>query len=130
MYCSPAVTRYSREELQELMGPVETQYCDVTAVTASPDQIIQSKTDITLSFDIDPCETFATVDVALINENNIQLITDTYSRGQGMESGTIWTLPVFDFGITLDPGDYVIEVILTDATGETSQPGYASFTVL
>ena len=130
MYVPPAVTRYSRDDLHELMGPVETQYCDIGSVIATPDEIIQTKTDITLSIDIGACAEFASVDVELIDSGNVTLVSDTFLRAEGRESAGIWTLPVFDFGITLDPGDYVIEVMLTDASGEMSQPGYASFTVL
>ena len=130
MYIAPRITTYRREDLQELMGPVETQYCGVTDVDATPDNILPPKTDITLSFNFGSCADFETAEVTLIDSMNQRLIVRTFSPSDGMISGTIWTLGSFDFGFLLDPGDYMIEVILTDSNGCSSDPQFTSFTVL
>ena len=141
MYIAPRMTTYRREDLQELMGPVETQYveppiveppsCEVTDVDATPDNILPPKTDISLSFNFSQCTDFATANVSLINAMNQRLLDRTFIPADGMiSSGTIWTLGSFDFGFLLDPGDYMIEVILTDSSGFSSDPQFTSFTVL
>jgi len=130
MYTAPHMTTYRREDLQELMGPVETQYCEVTDVEATPVPKNPAM-EITLSFNIGACTDFATANVSLINSMNQRLLNRAFIPADGMiSSGTIWTLDSFDFGFFLISGDYMIEVILIDSNGCSSDPQFTSFTVL
>ena len=129
MYIAPRMTTYRREDLQELMGPVETQYCEVTDVDAMPDSFLVGKMDITLVLNFDPCEAFETANVTLIDSMNVR-IPYQFNRADGTISGTIWTLPSFEFGFPIQSGDYMIEVVLIDANGSSSEPQFTSFTVL
>ena len=140
MYVSPSITTYTREDLRDLMGPAETQYngipppppgCSAADVVAAPDTILQTKTDISVSFNFAACVDFATAEITLINSTNQRLITDSFTRADdaGDPTDAIWQ-GVFDFGFVLDPGDYMFEVILTDSRGTVSAPQFTSFTVL
>ena len=132
-YQSPRVTRYSRDQLIEFMGPAETNYCDLNSATATPPTFLVGKSDITLTLNgaVVTCPTVNQINVSLINSQGVRLTNDTLDPATDARvSGFNLVIDSYDFGLVPDPDDYTVEIIITDSSNCSSAPVFASFTVL
>ena len=129
MYQSPKITSYTGPQLMDLIGPVETNYCEISNANVAPPFFLQGKDDVTISFDFAECPDFDTVSLRLINAAGQTLTSDTFVLADGTVSGSVWTLD-YDFGFAPDPGTYQVEIIATDSNNCSSTPQFVSFVVL
>ena len=136
MYTKPMISTYSGKSLRDLIGPVETQYCEceLNGVDVTPDIFLccdQTDVTITLNGVVATCPDFSNVNIRLIDPTGTQLTNDDFSPADGMTSGSDWMLPVYDFsGIIPDPGMYTIRVTVTAEEGCSSRAVTDSFEIL
>ena len=131
-YQAPRITRYSERELIDWMGPVETNYCDLSSATADPATFLVGKSDIRLILNgaVVSCPAASTIQLSLINDTGLRLTNDTLPASSAAVSGFNLVIEFYDFGLIPDEGAYTIEVILIDSSGCASAPVFASFNVL
>lgn len=124
MYTHPRATKYTSGELIDLLGPVETQYCGLNSITATPDVLIHGKRDPTVSLNgvVVTCPAFSDIQVRLLDSNSVVLDTESFVPSDGQTQSINWET-IYDFSnIILDPGDYTIEVTVTDSNNCSSDP--------
>ncbi len=120
-YAKPNMITYHREQIMEFMGPVKTQYCDSCSdVIASPSAFAQGKTfdqddPFQVSVNTGGCSAFRQVEISMPGTS--PFIFFEFDRGDGSESGNIWSIDIVDFQVLTDRGDYPLVVTLLDGQG-------------
>ena len=121
MHVRPEIVSYSGSELLDLMGPVETQYCDVQ-VQPDPVQFLEPAD---LAVDFSQVPGFDAVRFEITDEGGRVEEERTVPRSEGQEMGTLWILQdVFD--TDNDEGVYSVIVWLVDE-GVRTEPCSTSF---
>jgi hypothetical protein len=123
-YVKPAMVSYSRSEIMEMIGPVKTQYMniDCPGVQASPDTFLQGKVfsganSFTVSINTGATPLFQEVEISVPGSS--PFIFYQFSRGDGSQLGSTWSVDLENFQFLGDRGEHTLLVTLRDDQGNT-----------
>ena len=120
MHARPEIITYSGEQLADLVGPVETQYCDVQVQPSRVYELDQ----VALIVDISDMPGF---DEVLVEGIGVNSGGSPLPRSAGEIRGDQWIVnDAFDTDVS--PGVYNIAVRLVDGD-KISEPCFTSLTV-